>query len=158
MPHKQGFKKILLERYAQDANIEGIEIGCFNGEFCQYLLSEFPNMTLTTIEPYTRYGEILERNRNFISRLNIVPLKSDWACNVIQGEFDFVFIDGDHSYEQCHRDILNYLSFVKKGGIMAGHNYHKANNSAHPGVHIAVDELFGNKVGLAEDFIWYVQV
>lgn len=148
---------MLIERFNHDTPISGIEIGCFNGEFCQHLLSVFINMTITTIEPYVQYAEILERNKSFLDRLNIIPLKSDWAHALITDSFDFVFIDGDHSYEQCKKDILNYAHLVKQGGIVAGHNYHKASNSAHPGVHIAVDEIYGDRVKLEQDFIWYVE-
>jgi predicted O-methyltransferase YrrM len=87
-----------------------------------------------------------------------MPLHSDMAANILQGQYDFIFIDGDHSYEQCRKDIVNYLRFVKPGGILSGHNYHKDPNSAHPGVHKSVDEIFGDKVKFVEDFTWYVQV
>lgn len=39
------------------------------------------------------------------------------------GSLDFVFIDADHSYEGCRRDILAWLPRVRPGGIIAGHDY-----------------------------------
>lgn len=158
MPHKKGFEELLLRRFKHDENISGVEIGCFQGEFCHHLLNKFQNLYMTTIDPYAQYSEIFKRNELFLNRLNIVPLKSDWACKIITDQFDFVFIDGDHSYEQCKKDIENYLPLVKRGGFISGHNYHKAENSAHPGVHISVDEIFGDRVRLQDDFTWYVEV
>ncbi|MDD5544348.1 MAG: class I SAM-dependent methyltransferase [Acidobacteriia bacterium] len=32
-------------------------------------------------------------------------------------QFDFLFIDGDHSYEGVKRDFLNYRSMVRPGGL-----------------------------------------
>ena len=38
------------------------------------------------------------------------------------GEFDAVFIDGNHSYEFVKKDYLNYSNVVKEGGIVAFHD------------------------------------
>lgn len=35
---------------------------------------------------------------------------------------DFLFIDGDHSYEGAKQDFLDYGRFVKKGGIITFHD------------------------------------
>lgn len=35
---------------------------------------------------------------------------------------DFLFIDGDHSYDGVKSDFLNYKDFVKDGGIIAFHD------------------------------------
>lgn len=37
---------------------------------------------------------------------------------------DFVYIDGDHSYAGCRRDILAWAPKVKVGGVLAGHDYY----------------------------------
>ena len=51
--------------------------------------------------------------------------------------FDFVFIDADHSYEAVRADILAYRPLVRRGGILAGHDY----APKWEGVRQAVDEL-----------------
>ena len=58
------------------------------------------------------------------------------AAQVKDGSLDFVFIDGDHTYEACKRDIIAWLPKVKEGGWITGHDYHEF-----PGVKKAVDEL-----------------
>ena len=40
-----------------------------------------------------------------------------------KGAIDFVFIDADHSYEACKADILAWAPFVKRGGILAFHDF-----------------------------------
>src|SRR6185503_5774772 len=40
-----------------------------------------------------------------------------------RGTIDFIFIDGDHSYGACKADILAWAPFVKRGGVMAFHDF-----------------------------------
>jgi predicted O-methyltransferase YrrM len=67
---------------------------------------------------------------------------------------DMVFIDGDHSFIGCAGDIVIWRRQIKRNGIMAIHDYHKADLFEHgearpnspapkpwPGVDGAVDML-----------------
>ena len=38
-------------------------------------------------------------------------------------KFNVVFIDGLHTYEQCQKDCINALSFLKKNGIILFHDF-----------------------------------
>ena len=38
------------------------------------------------------------------------------------GYFDMVFIDADHSYEGCSKDIQAWLPKMKRGSVLAGHD------------------------------------
>jgi hypothetical protein len=40
-----------------------------------------------------------------------------------RGQIDFFFIDGSHSYEYVKSDTLNALECVRKGGVIAWHDY-----------------------------------
>lgn len=64
-------------------------------------------------------------------RQKIVLLRADshdqktfeLAKNVLDGKMvEFLFIDGDHTYEGVKRDFNMYLSLVKEGGIIAFHD------------------------------------
>jgi predicted O-methyltransferase YrrM len=46
------------------------------------------------------------------------------AKTVYDGSLDFVFIDADHGYEGCLRDIKAWDSKVRDGGIVFGHDIH----------------------------------
>src|SRR5690606_38774112 len=37
--------------------------------------------------------------------------------------FDFVYLDGDHSYEYVLRDLLDYAAKIKDDGLILGHDY-----------------------------------
>ncbi len=39
------------------------------------------------------------------------------------GTIDFIFIDGDHSYDACKADIAAWAPFVKRGGVIAFHDF-----------------------------------
>ena len=75
------------------------------------------------------------------------------AENFKDGEFDCVFIDADHSYDGCKRDILAWRNKVRAGGILSGHDY--ANNEGE--VKRAVDELVG-EVELFDDHVWVKRI
>jgi predicted O-methyltransferase YrrM len=64
---------------------------------------------------------------------------------------DAVFIDADHSYEAVKLDIQNWMPKVRKGGILAGHDY----TYSWPGVVRAVDELLPDAKRL--DYCWLKQ-
>jgi predicted O-methyltransferase YrrM len=40
-----------------------------------------------------------------------------------RGEFDLVFVDGDHSYELVKNDTLKAFELVRKGGVILWHDY-----------------------------------
>lgn len=65
---------------------------------------------------------------------------------------DLVFIDGDHEYPSVRQDITLYRGFVRRGGILAGHDY---SNKSWPGVVRAVTEAFG-RPAIRCDSIWGV--
>jgi predicted O-methyltransferase YrrM len=48
-------------------------------------------------------------------------LHSGWIDCLTQ--FDYIFIDGDHSRQAVYADIGAYLPFVRPGGILAGHDF-----------------------------------
>jgi hypothetical protein len=41
-------------------------------------------------------------------------------------KLDFCFIDENHSYKSVREDVLMWLPKIKKGGILAGHDYFHA--------------------------------
>ena len=58
-------------------------------------------------------------------------------------EIDVLFIDGDHSYEGCKRDIDAWYPFVKKDGVMLFHD----GDESSPGVVRAVAEFVNTYKG-----------
>lgn len=65
----------------------------------------------------------------------------------------FVFLDGDHSLEAVRDDIRAWLTKVKPGGIIAGHDYDRRST-----VRQAVLERFGSRVEERPPRSWLVRV
>ena len=151
---------ILGRPFEKDAPLKGIEIGCLAGEFDREILGIFPHLKMTAIDPNPQYLQIYQNVKEYMDRLRIIESTSDNAIKFLQREYHFVFIDGDHSYEQTRRDILNYWQVILKGGILAGHNYDVPENprSAHPGVAQAVIEIFGDRFKAGQDATWWIYV
>lgn len=62
------------------------------------------------------------------------------ASNEIEdNSLDFCYIDGDHSLEGIYTDIYTWIHKVKKGGILAGHDYKNGGDSG-------IQDYWGNQL------------
>lgn len=88
------------------------------------------------------YAEINSRFRTF-KEVEICRMLSDeWFKKYNNVELDWIYIDGDHSYEGCLSDLENALKAVKTGGFILGDDYGWPNNRWNkPGVTKAVNEF-----------------
>ena len=55
-------------------------------------------------------------------------------------ELDFVFLDAAHDYQSVLADLQAWWPRIKKGGVLAGHDY---DGAMFPGVKRAVEAFFG---------------
>jgi len=77
------------------------------------------------IEPILRKGFL--NNVKLIPNFRLIRATSDNAVDQIgDNSIDLLFIDGDHSYQQVKRDLINYWPKIKMGGILLGHDYVEA--------------------------------
>lgn len=159
----------LIDLLKDKGNVVGLEIGCDIGDTAFALLENNPNLTLHSIDPYTdyvdwngnslksrdeMYSSVLKRMEKFGDRFVLHRTTSDEKFQDFSDEeFDFIFIDGLHTYEQLTKDCANYYSKVKSGGIFSGHDY-----TTIPGVNKSATE-FASKVNkeilTTECDVWY---
>ena len=90
------------------------------------------------------YNEVKERFQD--PEVEICRMTSDrWFeqfQNYMLDFLDWIYIDGDHSYEGCLRDLENSLKVVRQGGLILGDDYGWPNAKwFKPGVTKAVDEF-----------------
>ena len=75
---------------------------------------------------------------NFPHRSTTIVATSEQAARLIPNDIDFLFIDGGHSYEVCHFDLLNYAQKLRGGGGLFVDDY----IPDYEGVMRACDEFF----------------
>ena len=111
----------------------GCEIGVLYGETSFFFLREFENLNLTGIDPLIPDSMESSLIGNFETiEKNIGIYKDRWQFyqdysfnihNKFKNEsFDFVFIDGDHTYNAVSQDFELYLPKVKNGGLVFMHD------------------------------------
>ena len=96
-------------------NLTGVEIGLDRGKNAKILLRELSLKKLYLID-------IIKKISFNDNRTVFIQKTSDDCARIIPNNLDFVYIDGDHSYEQVKKDIENYFPKVRIGGILAGHD------------------------------------
>jgi precorrin-6B methylase 2 len=85
---------------------------------------------------------------------NYIDLKmsSIEAANMFKdNSVDFLFLDGDHRYNEVKKDIIAWLPKIKIGGIFSGHDFH------YPSVNRAVLELLYQVKPISQNSYWYVK-
>jgi predicted O-methyltransferase YrrM len=121
-----------LEKYAKDART-AIEIGVYEGVNTAIIARTLgTDGTIYGIDPFFKgslgicYSKIITKlhlKRNGVTaRVQLIEKFSFDAVGDVPEKVDFIFIDGDHSYEGVRKDWTLYSDKVKPGGIMALHD------------------------------------
>jgi len=117
-----------------------IEIGSYIGESTTIFADNFKEVIsvdpyvdgydksdISTADVYAPFNEVYtEFLRNTIHYPNIKSIRetSENALKVLREEkWDLVYIDGAHTLEGVHFDILHYKDVIKEGGFLCGHDY-----------------------------------
>lgn len=122
--------------------VKGVELGVWYGYNMGHLLEECSNIeSLWGIDPYLPYqdwnryiGQDLmdaaeQSTRSIISnfpayKATLLKTTSLQASkDFADGSLDFIFIDGDHSYERCYEDLNLWYSKIRPGGLFSGHDF-----------------------------------
>ena len=145
-----------------------IEIGSFVGESTVLFAQSFKQVI--AIDPFLEgyddqdptsylfefknvYQTYLDRTGGFKNIQTIVSTSDDALADLKGNLYDFVYIDGLHTYDGVKNDIQNYLPLVKHGGVIGGHDY--SNQIPHLlGVFEAVNEMFGTPDKIFADNSW----
>ena len=119
---------------------KGVEVGVFKGDFSRQILSKWPG-TLYMVDPWrplgdeyidssnhknhsTAYSETMGSIGGFEDRAIMVRALSEQAVDLFEDDsLDFVYLDGNHAYDFIKQDIELWYPKVKKGGLVAGHDY-----------------------------------
>lgn len=151
---------------AENRDIMAAEIGVAEGRNAADMLRRVPRMTLHMIDPWEHqpkkqwndggnrpqpemddwYRQALERTDEFADRRRVHRAYSPAvAAEFANDYFDFVFLDGNHSYDAVVADIAAWWPKVKAGGILAGHDYVRNPDKNVVGVIPAVREFMARE-------------
>lgn len=146
----------------------GLEIGTAYGGNADYLMSN-SSIRLTCVDPYKYYAAMpgLSSQEDYdtlysftkerLSKHNRLTLVKSTSLDFAESTsevFDFVFLDGDHSYEAVINECNIFYSKIRAGGALMGHDYNifesvnKAVEQFARGNHLTIHQLPGN--------IWYI--
>jgi hypothetical protein len=128
---------LFLKRTCGTQALMGAEIGFGLGYNAANLLGELNLKKLYCIDPligkvyrdskgkridiYTKPNlkHLLERD----PRVEFIEKPSDAALKGLS-DLDFVYVDGDHRFDQVLRDLEGSMKAVKWGGYVGGHDFH----------------------------------
>ena len=118
----------------------GAEIGVARGTFTRHLFDHVPELQMIGVDPWERLegGEEAIADHKLRGQAWVkMKMKSEEAAPQIADEsLDFVYIDGDHSFDAVMLDLIMWSRKVRKGGLVGGHDYYRFQNA---GVVPAVD-------------------
>ena len=148
---KQLFTDSISDRIHINTKFMGCEIGVLNGECSGFFINTFENLTLIGIDPIipdsmesSLVGNVekIYQNTNNSSRFIFVQDYS-FNLNFSTDYFDFIFIDGDHTYDAVKSDYLKYKNYLKRGGLLFFHDSRMNRGGAnfHVGSSKLVDEV-----------------
>lgn len=116
----------------------GVEVGVYRGEFTEKLCKA--GLKVYGIDPYMQHRDYHANRPGYKDRCevlykNVVERMKPYDCEIIRKtsadavndfedeSLDFVYIDGNHQLKYVIEDIHEWLPKIKKGGIIAGHDY-----------------------------------
>lgn len=127
----------------------GAEIGTDNGRYTKWIFIKNKGVKIYCVDPYLAYDDYVEShnreqeeidqhferakqrlaefNVEFIRKTSMEAVK-DFEDNSL----DFVFIDGNHTFQYVVNDIAEWEKKVKIGGIVSGHDYWRSFDSKKP--------------------------
>jgi len=128
----------------------GCEVGLEKGKNAQEMFEHIPDLHLYGVDPYRQHAfcsyietamsrrwdnaylqRVKEQAMGRLGHRNFTLLEdfSEEASKQIEdNSLDFVYIDGDHSYDFVMMDVIIWGRKVRKGGIISGHDYYYDNN------------------------------
>ena len=121
----------------------GAEIGVQRGRNAGEMFKKMPDLKLYLVEPYADYWmgnrwygksihdkfrKITHERLKSYDTTYLEMFSEDAVREVPDDSLDFVYLDGMHLYDSLMLDIILWSRKVRKGGIVAGHDYYKNRN------------------------------
>ncbi len=137
----------LAKHFAKLGFNRGAEIGVLGGTYSITLCQANPGLKLYSVDlwgldggkykdyHFRKYKEAKQRLATYNAKL-VRKSSMEAVRDFKDNSLDFVYIDANHSFDNVMRDIIEWATKVKRGGIVSGHDYE---NGPRVGVKDAVD-------------------
>lgn len=79
-----------------------------------------------------------------LGSMHNVTIHRKWSkdfFDTFEDKLDWIYIDGDHTYEGCYADLTGCMKIMKPGSFIFGDDYPWAKTKGKPGVLQAVDQF-----------------
>lgn len=131
-------RKDLADLFAAYDYTRGAEVGVESGRYSFELLTRIPGLHLYCVDawmPYKGYREHVTNTkleglyadaRDRLRGKNVTFVRNwsvDAAREFADGSLDFVYIDANHDYKHVIEDLEAWVPKVRRGGMVAGHDY-----------------------------------
>jgi predicted O-methyltransferase YrrM len=158
-----------LKSFGDTKEMRMVEIGSYAGESTTIFANHFkeviaidpflndydPNDITCYHKDFNDVHKIFLKNTEKFNNIKLIKMTSDDAINQLLDEkFDFVYIDGIHTYEQVNKDIKNYKQIINRGGFIGGHDYHPV----WEGVVRSIHENLGHPDKTFQDTSWLIKI
>jgi len=134
------FNLVLPKRFAGKPHIDFLQIGAYTGDASQWMLDNIltdPTSSLTDLDTWSGSEEEAHKqfdwqqleyfyDRRMSHYSNVIKIKQyswDFLENAGDKQYDFIYIDGDHTAEGVYRDAKLSWPLLKTYGIMAFDDY-----------------------------------
>lgn len=125
-----------------DPECRVLEIGCNRGISTELFASYAKSVTAVDIKLKPRMANLLKRTSNI--RFT-EAFSTDYLKRLVEGDFDLVYLDGDHAHKTVVKELRLVLTRLKKDFVLAGHDMYpstrkksqvqKAVHEVLPGIH-----------------------
>lgn len=118
----------------------GAEIGVLGGDYSIELCKAIPDLHFYGIDPWLVFSRNYWRtqgemdNWKYKAKEQLKPYNvtfiERWSMDAVKDfkdeSLDFVYIDGNHTFDFVVNDIIEWTKKVRPGGIVSGHDYYES--------------------------------
>ncbi len=116
-----GLSSVIMMRACQYAGNSNANLVCVD----TWRGSPGHHQTLEVVQKDLLYQRFLDNLRKGGVERMVTPVREasvKAAAQFADQTFDFIFIDGDHSFEGCYGDMVAWYPKLKPGGVFIGHD------------------------------------
>jgi predicted O-methyltransferase YrrM len=154
-----------LAKYFNELGFKtGVEVGVCDGTYSLVLEQSIPGVKLYGVDPYITYQRYADYRRQgslerayghakeklalyptyeFIIKTSMIAVKQ-----FADESLDFVFIDGNHTYDFVKEDINAWTPKVRKGGIVSGHDFYVFPSGDHGVIFAVLEYVSAHRITL----------